>query len=191
MDWVRPAVRPRALRTALHPAVSFGSWSFPRRCVLRLGLFQSVGLPPLAYDLLPVCRPCPYGKARIQLSAPTGQISRMNWKSIRLELGRTGEFPAGSVSRAYLVRLPLDDEDKVDSTAFLDSPSRAIARRHWSTEPDERGFVVQAATGWAMRCDGKPDRLLRLDSQPLRLGCHVSVVEPDGAILPFRIASVR
>lgn len=115
----------------------------------------------------------------------------MNWKSIRLELGSTGEYPAGSVSRAYLLRLPLDDHDTVDAAAFLESPSKATVRRHWSTDPDERGVIVQSGPDWTMRCDKERHRVLCLNGSPLRLGQQVSVVEADGTILPFKVASVR
>lgn len=115
----------------------------------------------------------------------------MNWKSIRLELGSTGQFPAGSVSRAYLLRLPLDDQDLIDEAAFLRAPSKATVRRHWSTEPDEAGLVLWLDDSWSMRCNGMPDRMLQLDGRPLRLGQQISVVEPTGAVLPFRIASIR
>lgn len=116
---------------------------------------------------------------------------RMNWKSIRLELAKTGEFPAGSVSRAYLICLPLNDQDTIDRAAIRRDPAKAIVRRHWSTEPDQRGVIIPAGHEWTMRCDNNPDRKLQLDGMPLRLGQHVSVVEPDGSILPFKIASVR
>lgn len=115
----------------------------------------------------------------------------MNWKSIRLELGSTGDYPAGSVSRAYLIRLPLDDHDTVDRTAFLETPAKAIVRRHWPAQPDERGLLVQSGSDWTMFCDNQERRVLRLDGTPLRLGLHVSVVEADGTILPFKVASVR
>ena len=115
----------------------------------------------------------------------------MNWKSIRLELGGTSEYPGGSISRAYLIRLPLDDEDHVDRATLVQSPSRATVRRHWSTEPDQRGILVESGEDWAMRCDGKPDRLLHLDGTPMRLGQRVSVRDPDGRILPLKVASVR
>jgi hypothetical protein len=114
----------------------------------------------------------------------------MNWKSIRLELASTKEFPSGSVSRVYLLRLPLDDFDRVDHAAFVCSPGKATARRHWSTEPDQRGFIVSSNGEWAIRCDGR-DRWLHLDSRPVRLGGSVSIVEADGSVLPFNIASVR
>lgn len=114
----------------------------------------------------------------------------MNWKSIRLELGSTGEFPAGSVSRAYLVRVPLDDADMIDELALRESPNKAIVLRHWSTEPDEKGLIQRSDGHWSMHCAGK-DRKLCVDSHPLRLGGRVSVIEPNGDVLPFRIASVR
>jgi hypothetical protein len=114
----------------------------------------------------------------------------MNWKSIRLELGSTGEFPAGSVSRAYLIRLPLNDLDHVDGAAVAEQPAKAIVQRHWSTDPDEKGVVVPAGGDWAMQCGGSR-RILQLDGTPIRLGQRVSVVEPDGTVLPFKIASIR
>lgn len=114
----------------------------------------------------------------------------MIWKSIRLELGSTKEFPAGSVSRAYLVRLPLNEQDRLDEKALRSAPSRATVRRHWSTEPDENGFVERSDRHWSLRCDGK-DHLLQLDSQPIRLGAQLSIIEPNGDVLPFKIASVR
>lgn len=115
----------------------------------------------------------------------------MNWRSIRLELGSTNGFPTGSVSRAYLVRLPLDDSDAVDEIAFFDNPLRATVRRHWSTEPDERGVVVRSGDDWGVRCDGKPERILRLNGTPLRLGLQLSIVEHDGTELPLKITSIR
>lgn len=115
----------------------------------------------------------------------------MNWKSIRLELASTGDYPAGSVSRVYLIRLPLDDHDTVDSAAFFETPAKATVRRHWPAEPDERGLLVQSGSDWTMCCNHEERRLLRLNGTPLRLGHHVSVVEPDGTTLPFKVASVR
>lgn len=116
-------------------------------------------------------------------------IPMMNWKSIRLELGPTGQFPAGSVSRAYLLRLPLDDEDRIDARAFDLDPRRATVRRHWSTDADARGHIVRDGHDWHMLCNGE-SRGLQFDARPVRLGGEVSVVE-DGIALPFRIASIR
>jgi hypothetical protein len=115
----------------------------------------------------------------------------MNWRSIRLELGQTGDFPAGSVSRAYLIRLPLNDRDHVDVDAVMNSPSKATVRRHWATEPDQSGVMVRRGADWAMHCLKTPDRVLQLDGTPVRLGQQVSIKEPDGTVLPFKITSIR
>jgi hypothetical protein len=114
-----------------------------------------------------------------------------NWKNIRLELARTDRFPAGSVSRGYLIRLPLNDSDLIDTAAFDLHPHRAIVRRFWSSQPDETGLLASANDDWAMRSDGLPPRILKLDGRPLRLGQQVSVLEADGSLLPFKVASVR
>lgn len=136
-------------------------------------------------------RPCLSVGLRIGPELGASHIRKiMNWKSIRLELARTGEFPAGSVSRAYLIRLPLDDEDRVDARAFDRSPQRATVRRHWSSEPDERGHILRDGREWHLQCNGEMRSLL-FDSQPVRLGGEVSVIERDGSTLPFRIASIR
>lgn len=113
------------------------------------------------------------------------------WKKIRLELARTAGFPSGSVSRGYLIQLPLDGDGRIDADVLALKPHQATVRRYWSTEPDEAGNVVASESGWALRCNGCPDRMLLLDGQPIRLGEQVSVLEPDGGILPFTVASVR
>ena len=112
------------------------------------------------------------------------------WKSIRLELASTSEFPAGSVGRAFLIRLPLGDDDRVDESAYLQEPSKAVVRRHWSSEPDERGKLLKADHAWIVRSEGRPDRRLELDGKPLRLGQHVPLISDEG-VLPLRIASIR
>ncbi|HEY8433030.1 MAG TPA: hypothetical protein VIK68_00290 [Sphingomicrobium sp.] len=113
------------------------------------------------------------------------------WKKIRLELARSEGFPGGSVSRGFLILLPLDGEGQIDRALFSLKPHQATVRRYWSTEPDEAGNVVPIESGWALRCNGGPDRLLLLGGQPIRLGDQVSVLEPDGGVLPFTVASIR
>ena len=114
-----------------------------------------------------------------------------NWKRIRLELAQSPEFPTGSVSRAYLIQLPLDDDDLLDEGELSKTPHLATVRRHWATDPDEAGLVQKIENAWAMTCNGTPARMLRLDGRPIRLGQQVSVVEADGAALEFRITGIR
>jgi hypothetical protein len=114
----------------------------------------------------------------------------MYWKSIRLELGSTEQFPSGSVSRAYLISLPLDEEDMIDGLAFDRAPHRATFRRHWSADPDESGHLTREGADWVLKCDGKC-RTLGFGSRPVRLGQQISLVEATGEVLPLRIASIR
>lgn len=113
----------------------------------------------------------------------------MEWKTIRLELAGTRDFPAGSVSRGYLIRMPLNDDGSIDEATLARNPQRATVRRFWSTEPDESGRVVRENGHWALRCNGKPDRLLSLGSPVFEPSKKV-VLAGDGAPLPFRVASV-
>jgi hypothetical protein len=114
-----------------------------------------------------------------------------NWKNIRLELARTEGFPAGSVSRGYLIRLPLSENGEVDRAAFGRNPYRATVRRYWSTEPDEAGLILDDGGRWAIGCSGKPRRTLEVVNHFIQQGHEISIVEADGTILPFRVASVR
>jgi hypothetical protein len=110
----------------------------------------------------------------------------MNWKTIRLELAPTEEFPNGSVSRGFLIRVPLNDNWRIDEGALSSLPERAQVRRFWSTEPDQKGRVTRANGHLVLRCAGKPDRLLDLNAN-LQPGNEVTVVEEGGAGLPFRV----
>ena len=114
----------------------------------------------------------------------------MTWKTIRLEMAGNSEFPTGSVSRGYLLRAPLRDDGIIDEFALTASPQRAIVRRFWSTEPDESGHLVRTIGHWALRCFGKPDRLIPASSR-LCAGQQVSVTEPEGEVLAFQVASIR
>lgn len=114
-----------------------------------------------------------------------------NWKTIRLELCGTAEFPTGSVSRGYLIRLPLNDSDQVDEAEFAEKAHRATVRRYWSAEPDEAGQILRSDREWIMSCGGRPCRIVKLGTQPVRLGQLIAVIEPDGTALPFRIAGIR
>ncbi|HEX8193677.1 MAG TPA: hypothetical protein VF552_12340 [Allosphingosinicella sp.] len=118
----------------------------------------------------------------------------MNWKTVRLELARSRDFPKGSASRAYLLRLPLDDSGAIDATALGHEPGHATVRRFWPNERDRSGRIVATPEGWAVRYDpgdADGDSLYRLETETVRLGGEIRVTEPDGRLLPFRVASLR
>lgn len=122
----------------------------------------------------------------------TLSASRAKWKTIRLELGRTREFPNGSAGRAYLLRLPLDEQGFVIDDQFSMQPELATVRRYWANEPDRNGYLVRKPGGWAFSYapgDEDDEALFHLETHPIKAGEYLTVTEPDGRKLPFRIAS--
>lgn len=116
----------------------------------------------------------------------------MSWSTVRLELARSCEFPHGSVSRAYLVRVPLDDSGSIDEREVRACPALATVRRFWSSEADRSGKLVKCECGWCFcfsQADGQA--LCRLGGEPMRLGDEITITEPDGSELPFRVASIK
>lgn len=118
----------------------------------------------------------------------------MSWKTIRLELARSPRFPNGSASRAYLLHLPLNGEGLVDDDMFKRSPALATVRRHWPNERDRSGYVIRKTDGWAFSYalgDADDESLFHLERHPLRPGEYVTITEPDGDRLPYRIVAVE
>ena len=118
----------------------------------------------------------------------------MNWKSIRLELARTKEFPEGSASRAYLLRLPLDQNGFIDEPSLAGSPALATVHRHWPNQPDRSGYMIRTRSGWTMSYEpGEEDDevVFHLETHPIKVGEYITLTEPDGCRLPFRVASVE
>lgn len=118
----------------------------------------------------------------------------MKWKSIRLELARTPDFPQGSASRAYLLRVPVGEDGLIDAAAVAEDPGLATVRRFWPNEPDMRGHVIHTPLGWAFsyaRGEADGEASCHLEAQCLLPGEEVTLAGTDGTRLPFRIASVR
>jgi hypothetical protein len=109
----------------------------------------------------------------------------MNWKTIRLELAATDAFPKGSVGRGFLIRAPMDAEGRIDEQSFLRTPHRAKVRRVWPNEPDESGKLVRLNGHWALRFDGKADRLIDADSQ-LQSGEDI-LLNSEGEQSPYTV----
>lgn len=118
----------------------------------------------------------------------------MNWNSIRLELARTPDFPQGSPNRSYLLSLPLGEDGLIDETSFHAAPARATVHRFWPNEPDLSGYVIRTADGWAFSYKiGEEDdeTVFHLESHPVRPGEYITLTEPDGRRLPFRVAEMK
>jgi hypothetical protein len=114
----------------------------------------------------------------------------MSWKTIRLELARTSEFPNGSPAHAYVLRLPLDAEGLIDSAHMHDSGERPVVRRFWPLEVDREGVVIRKGRGWAFSYapGGADDEaLFHLENHPIMVGQYLTITEADGTQLPFKV----
>jgi hypothetical protein len=112
------------------------------------------------------------------------------WNLVRLELARTPEFPEGSASRAYMLRVPLDSAGLIDEAALAKRPAMATVRRFWPNEPDQTGYLIRKGGGWAFSYalgDEDDENVHHLQAHPLRLGDYVTVTEADGESYPFRV----
>lgn len=116
------------------------------------------------------------------------------WKIVRLELARTRAFPEGSTSHAYVLRLPLHDDGLIDEAAITFHPELATVRREWPDEPVHQGYVVRKSAGWAFSYalgDDDDEALFHLESHPIVLGGYLTVTEPDGERLPYRVVRLH
>lgn len=116
----------------------------------------------------------------------------MNWKSIRLELARTNDFPNGSASRAYVMRVPLAADGRIDEQAVVGAPEQATVRRMWPSQPDLSGHLVRMGESWAFLA-GRRGRQQKIWSEfgcePISEGGLLTLRE-NGQELPFRVAKL-
>lgn len=118
----------------------------------------------------------------------------MIWNHIRLELACAPQFPQGSPHRCYLLHLPLEASGLIDEEMVRASPRRATVRRFWPCQPDLRGYVIKTPSGWAFAydpCEDGNETLFHLDTQPIRTGECLTLTEPDGQRLPFKVTNVQ
>lgn len=116
----------------------------------------------------------------------------MNWKSIRLELDRTRDFPNGSASRAYVLRLPLAEDGSIDEQAVISCPEQATVRRMWPSQPDVSGHLIRSGERWAVlagRSGNKKTIWSELEAGPIAEGALLRLRE-NGQELPFRVAKL-
>ena len=124
------------------------------------------------------------------------QFGDMKWKVIRLELASSWEFPRGSASRTYLIRVPLTDDGAIDAATLEAQPARATVRRYWSNQADMLGYLVRTPLGYAIRYEangqGETDpHLFRFGAEAIKVGEQIALTELDGSELQFRVASLQ
>jgi hypothetical protein len=119
-----------------------------------------------------------------------GQQPFMTWKTVRLELARTDDFPNGSAARAYLLHLPLDSHGLIIEADAKHNPSLATVRRFWPNEADNVGYLIRNRKGWAFSYAlGAEDdeQVFHLETHPIRLNEYITLTESDGQKLPFKV----
>lgn len=118
----------------------------------------------------------------------------MTWKTVRLELARTSDFPEGSTAHAYILRVPLDARDLVDPEHLHDVGERAAVHRFRPDEPDATGAVIRVGDGWALSYrlgDADDEAIFHLENHPIIEGHYLTITEADGERRPFKVVSCR
>lgn len=119
----------------------------------------------------------------------------MPFRTIRLELARTPEFPEGRADCGYELVAPLKGDGTIDRDAWRRQRTACTVRRFWEGQERERGILARGRSGWyfdydvAAAEDDEP--LFRLDRHTFKVGEYVSVTEHDKVQRTFRVASIR
>jgi len=118
----------------------------------------------------------------------------LSLKRVRLELGRSEEFPEGSPNHGYEFTIPLKDDGHIDLQAWEAEPQICTMVRFWGYEDDLRGQLIRTPDGeWSFSyAPGEDDdeRAYHMFEHVLREGEYVSITERDGTTRPFKVVTV-
>lgn len=113
---------------------------------------------------------------------------------IRLELGRTDEFPSGDPNRGYEFIAPLTEAGHIDAAAWKGQKDGCLVHHFIDGETVESGRLARVGQGWRFeygsRAAEDAEPFFKLDQHLMRPGLYVSLIEHDGVRRPFKIASV-
>ena len=112
---------------------------------------------------------------------------------IRLELGRTPDFPQGSAQHGYEFIAPLTSTGHVDPIGWRRAKTHCGVRRFWGYDRDEHGMLKHVGHGWRFdyrNGDESDEPFFRLDAHAFVPGNYVSIREHDGVTRPFRVVEV-
>ncbi|MBI1262651.1 MAG: hypothetical protein GC184_13105 [Rhizobiales bacterium] len=113
---------------------------------------------------------------------------------VHLTLARTEEFPNGSTAHGYDLVVPLDSSGKLDPEAWKAHNKDCTVRRFWAGEDDQRGLLRHIGRGWVIDYDATTpsgdEPFFKLDRHDIKTGEYLSLLEQDGEMMTFRIASV-
>lgn len=118
----------------------------------------------------------------------------MALKKIRLELGRTKEFPEGNPNHGYEFVAPLTKDGQIDLDAWKAERQNCTVLRFAGGAEFERGELIHPSRGrWAFSyAPGEEDdeAIYRLVDHVFKEGEYVSITEHDGVTRPFRVTRV-
>lgn len=118
----------------------------------------------------------------------------MSLNKIRLELGRTDDFPDGNRNHGYEFVAPLKPDGHLDAAAWKETKEDCTVHHFENGGTVETGLLRHAGRGWhfeyARHADGDDEPFFKLDRHIMRPGLYVSIVEHDGVQRPFKIVSV-
>src|SRR5271157_2892229 len=123
-------------------------------------------------------------------------------RKVTLHAARSKEFPEGSIRHGYDFIAPLNEHGRIDLDAWKAHRGECFAHRFWAGEPTMQGLLVHRAGGlggstWTFEWMGAKgsgaideDEGYRFADHLFRVGEYVSVREPEGEMLTFRVVNV-
>jgi hypothetical protein len=110
-----------------------------------------------------------------------------------LRLGRNPDagFPDGDDHYGYVIHAPLDNDHKLDAAAWREKRTHCTVRRFHPNETAADGWLRHRGDNWYFWYDeadeGPEEPLIKLGSHRLFPGEYITVREPDGDVLAFRV----
>ncbi len=112
--------------------------------------------------------------------------------NIRLELGRTRDFPNGDARHGYEFVAPLDRHGHLDATAWKVEKAKCTVRSFRPGTEQRQGMLRHVGQGWRFDyvagTDDEP--FFKLDRHVIAPGLYLTITEDDGEQRPFKIAAV-
>jgi hypothetical protein len=127
-------------------------------------------------------------------------LNRATLRKVTLHAARSKEFPDGSIRHGYDFIAPLTEEGRIDLDAWKEHRGECFAHRFWAGEPSMQGLLTHRAGGhggstWAFEWKTRKavddeEEGFRFGDHAFKVGEYVSVREPEGDLLTFRVVSV-
>jgi len=116
-------------------------------------------------------------------------------KTIRLNLARNAEFPAGSAQHGYRFSAPLDSDGHLDAEGWREHKEHCRVVRFWGDEEHDLGHLVHRGTRWGFHYDlggDEGDELgFKLGSHRFVPGEYVSIRDDDDEEHTFQVVTVE